>query len=96
MEENYLLNYDEITGEIKGFFLRSQNKDIPFPTIEITLAKRNFYSYHIGKYKINIQTLEEELVPTVIDNTPQPKTELELIIQRTEAVEGALVFFMEL
>lgn len=63
MEENFLMNYDTTTGEIKGFYLKSENGDnIPTPTIEITQEKHDFYMENNGQYKLNPSTLEDELI----------------------------------
>ena len=62
--ENYLMNYDEKSGQIKGFYLKSIHGDnIPSPTIEVSFEKHDFYMQNNGKYKLNLQTLEDELIP---------------------------------
>lgn len=64
MNENYFMNYDITTGEIKGFYLKSiHGSNIPTPNIEITQEKHQFYMENNGKYKINVTTLEDELIP---------------------------------
>lgn len=61
--ENYFMNYDTTTGEIKGFYLKSiHGENIPTPNKEITPEKHNFYMEHNGEYKIDVTTLEDELV----------------------------------
>jgi len=75
--EDYLMNYDEQTGEIKGFYLRPVHTIIPLPIKEITEEKHQFYMENNGKYKLNPITLEDELIPYV--EIPQPKTELEIL-----------------
>lgn len=71
--ENYLMNYDATTGEIKGFYLKSINGDnIPAPNIEITPEKHDFYMEHNGQYKLNPQTLEDELLPVPEPQPVQP------------------------
>lgn len=63
MNENYLMHYDATTGDILGFYLKSIHGDnIPAPTIEITEEKHAFYMDNNGKYKLNIETLEDKLV----------------------------------
>lgn len=72
MNENYFMNYDATTGEIKGFYLKSINGDnLPTPNKEITKEKHLFYMQNQGKYKLNIQTLEDELIP-IIDAVKVP------------------------
>lgn len=64
MEENFLLNYDPETGDIKGFYLRSIHGDnIPQPYIEITPEKHDFYIGNNGLYKLDPITLEDMLKP---------------------------------
>lgn len=72
MEESYLMAYDTTTGDILGFYLKSIHGDnIPTPNKEVTKEKHNFYMENNGKYKINVTTLEDELIP-VTTNTQQP------------------------
>ena len=72
MEENYLMAYDATAGNILGFYLKSIHGDnIPTPSLEITAEKHNFYMNNQGKYKLNIETLEDELIPVV-----EAKTEI--------------------
>jgi hypothetical protein len=75
--EKFLMHYDETTGEIKGFYLASiHGENIPSPCIEIDAEKHRFYMENNGLYKININTLEDELLP-ILEPTPQPPTEQE-------------------
>jgi hypothetical protein len=84
--ENYLMNYDTVTGLIKGFYLRSIHINIPFPCVEITSAKHDFYMN--GLYKLNYITLQDELIP--IDTTPEPPT----LESRVSSNEDAISFLM--
>ena len=76
--ENYYLNYDEKTGEIKGFYLKSIHGDnIPTPFIEISPEKHRFFMENNSKYKININTLTEEKIEvTYIEKEPTEQEEL--------------------
>lgn len=72
MNENVLLHYNPETGYIIGFFpleVRYLYKEIPEPHIEITKDKYELYKNNPGKYKLNLKTLEEELIP---EPEPQP------------------------
>lgn len=92
--ENYLLNYDEITGEIKGFYLRSvHGGGIPSPTIEISPEKHNFYMENNGLYKLNTSTLDEELVP-IPEQLPHVKTIEEINTERITSTEDAINMIM--
>jgi len=77
---NYLMSYDN-EGNIITFYptndLASYH-DIPAQIIEITQEKYDFYHQKIDKYKLNPQTLQDELIPYV-EPLPQPKTELEIL-----------------
>lgn len=84
--ENYSMNYDELTGEIKGFYLKSIHGDkIPSPTIEISPEKHMFYMEHNGEYKLNTITLEDELLP-IPEPLPREKTELDIIRETLDAL----------
>lgn len=88
--ENYLMNYDEKTGEIKGFYLKSiHGNNVPFPTIEITPERHEFYMQYNGKYKLNPETLEDELIV-------EPELQLQPPTQedRLNAVESAISAIM--
>ena len=61
----YLMNYDVNTGDILGFYIKSINENIPEPTIEITEEKHNFYMDNNSLYRLNPQTLEDELIPII-------------------------------
>lgn len=61
MEEQYLLNYDPDTGEVKGFYLKSIHGDnIPTPNLEVDKNRHQLYMDNQGKYKINLVSLEDE------------------------------------
>lgn len=81
--ENYLMNYDETTGNILGFYLKSINVNIPNPNIEITPEKHNFYMENNGLYRLNPTTLADELLLIPI----QPPSETD----RITALENALL-----
>lgn len=90
MNENFLMNYDTTTGEIKGFYLKSIHGDnIPIPTIEITPEKHQFYMENNGKYKLNPTTLEDEIIPT-----PEPKPQPPSESDRLAAAEAAIAILM--
>lgn len=87
--ENYLMNYDTTTGDIKGFYLKSIHGDnMPTPTIEITAEKHDFYMQNNGLYRLNPTTLEDELIPVIVA-IPEPTVE-----ERTEALESAISALM--
>jgi len=84
--ENYLMNYDAVTGLIKGFYLKSIHINIPSPCIKITSAKHDFYMD--GLYRLNPITLEDVLLP--VDNTPAPPA----LESRVSSNEDAISFLM--
>lgn len=84
--ENYFMNYDAATGQIKGFYLRSLHGDkIPSPTLEITEERYKFYLEHNGQYKLNTQTLEDELI-----QTSAPQIQIPSYNDRLNAIEDAM------
>lgn len=88
--ENYFMNYNLATGEILGFYLKSMHGDnIPSPTIEITSEKHQFYIDNQGKYKLNLQTMEDELIPL-----PTPQQQLPSQEDRLAAAEAAIAILM--
>lgn len=87
--ENYLLNYDPSTGNILGFYLKSIHENIPEPYIEITPEKHDFYMRNNGLYRLNPQTLEDELVPIASPAPQPPNTE-----DRLNAIEAAISALM--
>lgn len=88
MEEKYYLNYDEKTGVIKGFYLKSIHGDnIPTPNIEITTEKHDFFFKNNGLYKINLKTLTEEKIevkPFQKEPTEQEKINAQILQQNAE------------
>ena len=87
MEERYLMAYDALNGEIKGFYpvsLLSLYTNILEPTLEISESEHLFYIGNNGLYKINVVTLERELIP-IPEPIPQPKTDSERITMLEEA-----------
>lgn len=88
MQENYLMNYDVQTGEIKGFYLRSIHENIPKPVIEVTPEKHDFYMQNNGKYRLNPITLIDEEIPTS-ESYIVPTIE-----NRISSVEDALTMLM--
>jgi hypothetical protein len=88
--ENYLMNYCEKTGVIRGFYLKSIHGDkIPSPNIEISPEKHMFYMDHNGEYKLNPITLEDELLP-IPEPLPYQKTEFEILKENQELIKKAL------
>jgi len=84
------MNYDTITGEVKGFYLVSiHGENIPAPIMEITPEKHDFYMENNGKYRLNLITLEDELIP-IVESPPQPKTPIEINAERITAAEDAI------
>jgi len=89
--ENYLMNYDKQTGEIKGFYLKSvHGGNIPTPILEITPEKHSFYINNNGKYKINIVTLADELAPVIVPPIQEDSNVLTLE-SLTEIVENLIL-----
>lgn len=91
MNENYLMNYDTTTGEIKGFYLKSIHGDnIPTPNVEITPEKHEFYMENNGKYKLNVTTLEDEIIAIEV----KPSLTLEeriTLIENLQLQQGGLI-----
>ena len=71
------MHYDEITGKIKGFYIEGIHQNIPSPVTQITEEKHQFYMDNNGMYKINILTLEDELI--IVTELPNEPTELEVL-----------------
>lgn len=89
MEENYLMAYDATTGNILGFYLKSIHGDnILTPNLEITQEKHDFYMEHNGQYRLNITTLEDELIPIIV--IPTEKTELEILQENQILIQKAI------
>lgn len=87
MSENYYMNYDAETGEIKGFYIKGiHGENIPTPNVEITPEKHDFYMQNNGKYRLNPKTLEDELIPE-----PAPKVQPPSIESRVKALENAMI-----
>lgn len=80
------MNYDRETGEITGFYLASRNKNIPENCVEISPDKHLFYVENNGKYKINVTTLEDELIPVIVYEDKLSELEL-LKIELAETKE---------
>jgi len=94
MQEKYFISYDEVTGEIKGFYVKSVHGDnIPTPNKEITSEKHDFYMVNNGLYKLNPLTLEDELLPTP-EPLPYVKSPLEINTERIGAMEDAFNLFV--
>lgn len=72
------MEYDD-NGNIRGFYPKSVTyPNPPIQFIEITEEKHKFYMEHNGKYKLNISTLEDELIP-IPEPLPYEKTEIEIL-----------------
>jgi hypothetical protein len=71
VDENYLMNFDEETGKIKGFYLRSVHGiAIPTPCIEISPADHALIIHNNGRYKLNVET-------KTLEELSEPEVELE-------------------
>lgn len=60
---DYLMTYNQATGEITGFYPSDLLKlygEIPQPNLKITEQKHDFYAQHNGQYKLNPETLVDE------------------------------------
>lgn len=67
------LNYDETTGEIKGFYSDEIHSVIPAPNIEITDEVWQNLIANNGKHKVNVNTLE------IVEKPPYIPTNDELL-----------------
>lgn len=91
--ENYFMDYNKDTGDIKGFYLKSiHGVNIPEGCIEITPEKHDFYMDNNGLYRLNLTTLIDELIPIVI--LPVVKTEVQINTERIDAMETTLMGLM--
>ena len=92
MQEKYLMVYDN-DGNIITFIPKSDissYRDIPTQIIEITEEKHKFYTDNDGRYRINLITLEDELLP-VPAPLPYVKSELEIIRDTQSQIVLSLV-----
>lgn len=67
------LNYDETTGEIKGFYTPEIHSAIPEPNIEITEEIWQNLIANGGKYKVDVEALE------IVEKPPYVPTNEELL-----------------
>lgn len=88
----YLMNYDVSTGDILGFYIKLINRNIPQPTIEITEEKHDFYMDNNSLYRLNPQTLEDELIPII--PVVKEKTEIELLKEQNEVTKSAINYIL--
>lgn len=85
--EIYLMEYDN-NGNIKGFYPKSHINNYPNPPtqfIEIDEEKHRFYMNNNGKYKLNIATLENELLP-IPEPLPHVKSAVEILKETVDVL----------
>jgi len=92
MGETYLMVYDN-EGNIITYIPKSDISsytDIPTQVIEITEEKHIFYVSNNGRYKIDPITLEDVLIPIIVDTTvPIPS-----LSDRMDALENLMIMNM--